>query len=145
MKISRLLREQPHSPNLGLLLVRITTGGLMCYLHGWSKLMAGTERWERLGSGLSDLLGLNFLSIPLGFMASFSESIAALCLIIGWYTRPSAFLLAFTMIVAVSKKIPEGLREAELPLLFLCLSLVLLSSGAGKWSIDYIISQKNNR
>ena len=58
MKISRLLREQPHAPNLGLLLARITTGGLMCYLHGWSKLMAGTERWERLGSGLSDLLGL---------------------------------------------------------------------------------------
>ena len=78
-------------------------------------------------------------------MASFSESIAALCLIIGWYTRPSAFLLAFTMTVAVSKKIPEGLREAELPLLFLCLSIVLLTSGAGKWSIDYIISQKNNR
>ena len=145
MKISRLLREQPHYPNLGLFLAQIITGGLMCYLHGWSKLMAGTDRWERLGSGLSDLIGLDFLSIPLGFMASFSESIAALFLIIGWYTHPSAFLLAFTMLIAVSKKIPEGLRDAELPLLFLCLSLVLLFSGAGKWSIDYIISQKNNR
>ena len=91
MKISRLLREQPHAPNLGLLLARITTGGLMCYLHGWSKLMAGTERWERLGSGLSDLLGLDFLSIPLGFMASFSESIAALCLIIGGIRVPLLF------------------------------------------------------
>ena len=120
MKISRLLREQPHSPNLGLLLARITTGGLMCYLHGWSKLMAGTERWERLGSGLSDLLGLNFLSIPLGFMASFSESIAALCLIIGWYTRPSAFLLAFTMIVAVSKKIQKVFMKPN------CLTFSLL-------------------
>ena len=104
--------------------------------------MAGTGRWERLGSGLSDLLGLDFLSIPLGFMASFAESIAALLIIVGWYTRPSAFLLAFTMLVAVSKKIPAGLREAELPLLFLCLSLLLLFSGAGKYSLDHIISKK---
>ena len=142
MNIHRLLLNQPHFPNLGLLFSRIITGGLMCYLHGWSKLMAGTGRWERLGSGLSDFLGLDFLSIPLGFMASFAESIAALLIIVGWYTRPSAFLLAFTMLVAVSKKIPAGLRDAELPLLFLCLSLLLLFSGAGKYSIDHLISKK---
>ena len=53
--------------------------------------MAGTGRWYIFGRGLSDLLGLDFLSIPLGFMASFAESIAALLIIVGWYTRPSAF------------------------------------------------------
>ena len=142
MNIHHLLLNQPHLPNVGLFLSRIITGGLMCYLHGWSKLMAGTERWERLGSGLSGFLRMDFLSIPLGFMASFAESIAAILIILGWYTRPSAFLLAFTMLIAVNKKIPSGLRDAELPLLFLCLSVLLLLSGAGKYSFDHFFSKK---
>ena len=134
--MNAFLLDKIHRPALALLIARVFTGGLMCYLHGWSKLMAGKERWERLGSGLSHSLGMDFLSIPLGFMASFSESIAAILIIVGWYTRPSAFLLAFTMLVAVSKKIPAGLRDAELPMLFLCLSLIILFSGAGKYSLD---------
>lgn len=140
--MNAFLLDKIHRPALALLIARVFTGGLMCYLHGWSKLMAGTERWERLGSGLSHSLGMDFLSIPLGFMASFSESIAAILIIVGWYTRPSAFLLAFTMFVAVSKKIPSGLRDAELPMLFLCLSLIILFSGAGKYSLDSQFSQK---
>ncbi len=140
--MNAFLLDKIHRPALALLIARVFTGGLMCYLHGWSKLMEGTERWERLGRGLSHSLGMDFLSIPLGFMASFSESIAAILIIVGWYTRPSAFLLAFTMLIAVSKKIPAGLRDAELPMLFLCLSLIILFSGAGKYSLDSQFSQK---
>lgn len=142
MNLNRLLLSQPHWPNLGLLLLRFATGSLMCYLHGWSKLFAGTDRWEKLGSGLSQLMGVDILSIPLGFMASFAESIAALFITIGFYTRPSAFLLAFTMMVAVSKKIPGGLREAELPLLFLTLSLGILFLGGGRFSVDAFLNKK---
>ena len=69
--MNAFLLDKIHRPALALLIARVFTGGLMCYLHGWSKLMAGTERWERLGSGLSHSLGMDFLSIPLGFMASF--------------------------------------------------------------------------
>ena len=128
--------------DLSLLIARIFNGYLMLSLHGWGKITAGTDRWKGLGSGLSDLIGLDFLSIPLGFMASFAESIGALLIILGLTTRPAAFLLAFTMFVAVCKKIPGGIKGAELPALFLCLSLVIMLSGAGKYSIDHLLKRK---
>ena len=129
-------------PDLSLLLARLFTGYLMLSLHGWGKITAGTDRWRGLGSSLSDLIGLDFLSIPLGFMASFAESIGAMLIIIGLSTRPAAFLLAFTMFVAVCKKLPGGIKGAELPALFLCLSLVIMLSGAGKYSLDYLLKRK---
>lgn len=128
--------------DISLLIARVFTGYLMLSLHGWGKITAGTDRWKGLGSGLSDLIGLDFLSIPLGFMASFAESIGALLIILGLTTRPAAFLLAFTMFVAVYKKLPGGIKEAELPVLFLCLSLVIMLSGAGKYSLDHLLKRK---
>ena len=108
--------------DLSLLFARLFTGYFMLTLHGWGKITAGTDRWNRLGSGLSDLIGLDFLSIPLGFMASFAKSIGALLIIIGLTTRPAAFLLAFTMYFAVCIKLSGDIKGAELPALFLCLS-----------------------
>ena len=128
--------------DISLLIARVFTGYLMLSLHGWGKITAGTDRWKGLGSGLSDLIGLDFLSIPLGFMASFAESIGALLIILGLTSRPAAFLLAFTMFVAVYKNLPGGIKGAELPLLFLCLSLVIMLSGAGKYSLDHLLKRK---
>jgi putative oxidoreductase len=128
--------------NTALLLGRLATGFLMVKLHGWSKLMAGTDRWEGLGSKLAQTIGLDFMSIPLGFMASFAESIAAILLILGLTTRPAAFLLAFTMMIASIKKLEGGLKAAELPLLFLLLSLIILLCGAGKYSLDHRIFRR---
>ena len=143
MSVFSFLFSNKYYPHLSLLIARVSTGFLMFYLHGWSKLLAGPNRWERLGTAVTNFIGLDFLSIPLGFMASFSESIAALLLIIGLYTRPAAFLLALTMLIAVSKKLPAGLKGAELPLLFFTLSLVLVLCGAGKFSLDNYISNNS--
>ncbi len=142
MKLTSIFISTKSNQDLSLLIARIFTGYLMFSLHGWGKITAGTDRWKGLGSGLSDLIGLDFLSIPLGFMASFAESIGALLIIIGLTTRPAAFLLAFTMFIAVSKKIPGGVKAAELPALFLCLSIVIMLSGAGKYSVDYLLNRK---
>jgi len=139
MQLNSFLFSTKSLTNTALLLGRITTGFLMVKLHGWSKLMAGTERWEGLGSTLAEAIGLDFMSIPLGFMASFAESIAAVLIILGLTTRPAAFLLAFTMLVASFKKLEGGLNAAELPLLFLTLSLIILLCGAGKYSLDHRI------
>ena len=143
MQLNSFLFSNKSLTNTALLLGRITTGFLMVKLHGWSKLMAGTERWEGLGSKLAEAIGLDFMSIPLGFMASFAESIAAVLIILGLTTRPAAFLLAFTMLVASFKKLEGGLKAAELPLLFLILSLIILLCGAGKYSLDHRIFRRN--
>jgi len=115
----------------------------MCYYHGWSKITADVSRWEKLGSSLTQWIGSEILNIPLGFMASFAESIGALFIAIGFLSRPAAFLLGFTMLVASSKKIGEvGIDGSELPLLFLMLSIVVLLKGSGKYSVDQYLFKK---
>tara|TARA_B100000579_G_C22823612_1_gene851919 strand:- start:473 stop:820 length:348 start_codon:yes stop_codon:yes gene_type:complete len=115
----------------------------MCYYHGWSKLIADSSRWERLGNNLTQWIGFDMLTVPLGFMAAFSESIGALFIAFGLLTRPAAFLLVFTMLVASSKKLLEaGIDGSELPILFLILSLVILFKGSGKYSLDRIFFKK---
>ena len=142
MQRNTILFSTKSYTNTALLLGRAATGFLMVKLHGWSKLMAGTDRWEGLGSKLAQTIGLDFMSIPLGFMASFAESIAAILLILGLTTRPAAFLIAFTMMIASIKKLEGGLKAAELPLLFLLLSLIILLCGAGKYSLDHRIFRR---
>jgi len=72
--MDRATKEQGTLLDSGLLIIRLFTGFLMFYLHGWSKLIAGPERWQKLGTALTDVFGLDFLALPFGFLASFSES-----------------------------------------------------------------------
>ena len=116
----------------------------MCYYHGWSKIKAGSELWEKVGSSISNFIGLDFLSIPLGFMASFSESIASLFIMVGIFTRPSAFLLAFTMLVASFKNLSaKGIDGSELSLIYFFLALIVFINGSDKFSLDSLILKKN--
>ena len=124
-------------------LLRLATGFFMCYFHGWSKLMSDSDRWYRLGATITEFIGNDALSIPLGFMAAFAESIGSLFIVIGLLTRPMAFLLFFTMLVASSKKLLQaGIDGSELPLLYLCLSFFILLNGPGKYSLDNLINSK---
>ena len=50
----------------------------MCYFHGWSKLISDSDRWNRLGLTLTQWIGFENLSTPLGFMATFAESIGSI-------------------------------------------------------------------
>ena len=83
--------------DISLLILRVTTGLLMFFGHGFSKLIAGTARWEKLGHAFTDLIGLDSFHIFFGFLASLSESIGALLVAFGLVTRFSSFFLFFTM------------------------------------------------
>ena len=138
-----LLSKKILLPETSYLVLRFSVGIMMCYYHGWSKLIADSSRWERLGNNLTQWIGFDMLTVPLGFMAAFSESIGALFIAFGLLTRPAAFLLVFTMLVASSKKLLEaGIDGSELPILFLILSLVILFKGSGKYSLDRIFFKK---
>ena len=132
-----LLNNKAILPETSYFILRFCTGIMMCYYHGWSKLLSDASLWEKLGKTLTQWIGIDTLSVPLGLMAAFSESIGALLIAIGLLTRPAAFLLGFTMLVASYKKLSEvGIDGSELPILFLILSLVILLKGPGKYSLD---------
>ena len=121
-----LLNSKSFFQETSFFILRFFTGLMMCYYHGWSKLLSDSSRWERLGNSLTQLIGFDSLKITFGFMAAFSESIGAILIAVGLLTRPATILLMITMIVASTKKISEvGINGSELPLIFLMLSFVI--------------------
>ena len=55
-----------NSPDIGILILRVFSGATMFMNHGIYKISAGTIKWERLGSALTDLIGFESLKIFLG-------------------------------------------------------------------------------
>ena len=90
------------SNDLGLLLLRLTVGGLMLF-HGIHKLVYGV-------AGLQDMLA--GLGLP-GFLAYFSlaaELVASILIILGAWTRVASAVMVGNMVVAI--------LMAHLPMLF---------------------------
>lgn len=143
MKYRFLFKSNVLFHSTSYFMLRLATGSMMCYLHGWSKLTGDPDRWYRLGTSLTQWIGIDALATPLGFMAAFAESIAALFLAVGFMTRHMAFLMFFTMLVASTKKITQaGIGGAELALLYLFLSLFIFFNGGGKYSLDHLFFKK---
>ena len=124
-----------------LLLLRVVFGLIMLINHGINKITADTTKWKRLGSALTDLIGFEFLSTFFGFMASFSESIGALLIVFGLFTRSASVLLFTTMLVASINHLIDN-EFPELAILYCILCLVLILSGPGKYSLDYMCFSK---
>ena len=106
-------------------------------VHGWPKLAAGAEKWEKLGGAMTHI-GVNVAPQFWGFMASMTEVFGGLFLILGFLTRLSSAMLTFVMLVATLMHFGEGhgLGNAghaiELGVVFLGLIFV----GAGKYAMD---------
>lgn len=122
--------------DLGLLLLRLTIGGLMLF-HGIHKLVGGVG----FISGMLESIGLP------GFIAYFSlaaEFLCSLMIIAGVWTRAAALVFAGNMAVAIlmahaaqifSVDPMTGGWAIELPMLYLMGAVVLIFTGAGKYAV----------
>jgi putative oxidoreductase len=125
------------SIHAGLLVLRIGMGFQML-LHGWPKISGGMEKWEKLGAKMS-LIGIDFAPTFWGFMAAFAEFGGGVLILLGWFTRPSSFLLAFTMLVAAIYHWSEegaGFMDASHALELFMVFVALYITGPGKYSLD---------
>lgn len=119
--------------DLGLLLVRLLTGGMML-THGIPKI------GRLLGDGpvrFADPFGLG-PEISLS-IAIFAEVICSALIILGFKTRWATIPLMITMLVAAFyAHWNDPFGKKELPLLYFAAFLGLLLSGGGKFSLDGI-------
>lgn len=126
----------PLSINISLLILRIAAGGFML-THGYSKLL------NLINGNMSfaDPIGLgNELSL---YLAVFAEIGCAVFILLGLFTRIATIPLIITM--AVAAFIIHGNDDfgtKEMSLIYLCSYIVILLSGAGKYSVDALISSK---
>lgn len=121
--------------------------GILFIAHGAQKLFAwfggygleGTGQWmESIGLAPGYLMAL---------MAGSAEFFGGLLLIFGFLTRPTSFVLAIIMVVAIfSFHIDNGLFMAtngyEFALTLFAISISLMFSGAGKLSLDNLVAQR---
>lgn len=122
--------------HIGLLILRIGIGGMFIY-HGAPKMFGGPETWERIGMAMASL-GINFIPVFWGFMASFSEFIGGICIVLGLFFRPVCVLLTITMAVAASSLLSRGngFRGAAHAIEDGIIFLSLIFIGPGKYSLD---------
>ncbi len=123
--------------NIGVLLLRGTAGVFMI-THGWPKLQNLMTSGEIM------------FPDPLGFgaetslvLAVFAEVLCAFLLVIGLATRLAAIPLIITMAVAVFIiHQNDGFAKQEMGALYLIIFITLLITGAGKYSLDYLLSRR---
>ena len=113
---------------------RVGAGLTMAMQHGYGK-MPPPDRF---------VSGLESMGFPapeaFAWMASLAEFGGGLFLAVGLLTRPSALFLAITMAVAFF--VAHGadtFDKRELSFLYLCLTLVFLAMGSGRFGIDRFI------
>ena len=124
--------------SLGVLILRVGLGGLMI-AHGIQKfkiiLSGGASKWlDPIGLGASTSL----------YLATFSELLCSLLLIVGLFTRASAFILAFTMFVAAFIFLKNStFAGRELAILFFVGFVALVLLGGGEFSLANLLFDKN--
>ena len=138
----RLLQtEQRWAP-----LVLRVVAGVIFFAHGAQKLFGWFGGYGLTGTGqFMDSLGLS-PGYAMALLAGSAEFFGGLALIIGLLVRPASVILAVTMVVAIlSVHLGNGLFMSnngyEFALALLAMTVSLLLSGAGKLSLDGVLSR----
>lgn len=122
--------------NVALLILRVTAGVLMAH-HGYQKL----THFSDIEPKFMEFLGLS-KGISLGLVVG-AEFFCSLLLIVGLVTRFTLIPLVITMIVAVFKTHSgEIFGDGETAFLYLAIYVTLLLKGAGKYSADSFLFNK---
>jgi len=129
--------------DIGILLLRLSTGIGFVFVHGWGKIFGGAELWTIIGKSMSNL-GITFTPGFWGFMASISEFGGGILILLGLFTRPASAFMAFTMMVAVITHLSrlDPWNKVIYPVEMLGVFLCLLFIGAGKYSLDNLLFKK---
>jgi putative oxidoreductase len=119
--------------SVGLLLLRLSIGCLML-VHGIPKIMGFGE----LADKFPDPIGMGS---QLSLVSAIGAEVGcSLLLILGLGTRVAALPLAFTMMVALFVvHADDPWKDKELAAVFLCVYISLVFTGAGRFSLDYVV------
>ncbi|PKP37523.1 MAG: DoxX family protein [Bacteroidetes bacterium HGW-Bacteroidetes-14] len=122
--------------SLALLIIR-AAAGLLMMTHGWSKI----QNFDNMVAGGFDPLGIGTsLSVILLIAAEF---VAAIMIVLGLLTRLSAIPLVFAMGVAVFvAHAADPIAVKELAIIYLAVFAGLFFTGAGSFSLDYLLFGK---
>ena len=104
--------------------------------QGWSKII-NPEKWYKLGNAVTKYFGdlIDFMNPFFGFLASLSESVGAVLILFGLFTKQSSMLLSLTMLFAALNHI-TGTGSPEKAWIYFSIFLAISLIGPGKYSLD---------
>ena len=127
--------------DVGLLLVRLSAGLMLFGFHGWEKLVAAFG-YVFQGQEWRFVNGVASLGFPVpGFFAvcaALDESVCALLLAAGLFTRYVAAVVAFNFIVATYRHVSTDMRF-ELAGLYLVVALLFVFAPPGRFALDSLL------
>ena len=110
--------------------------GLLFLVHGFEKLM----NFNELSYTFPSVLG--FGSYMTLMVSIFAEFCCSMFLITGLMVRLAVIPMIISMAVAFFDVHDAMFPEGELALIYLIMFVVLYFTGAGRYSLDYLIDQK---
>lgn len=125
--------------DLGLLVLRVSSGLFMAFGHGLKKLPPSEGLINNAGK-----MGFPFPEL-FAWSASFAEFFASLLIVLGVFVRPAAFLWICTMgTAAFIAHADDDFGTKEKALLYLAIGMSLLLTGGGKYSLSNILFKKKH-
>lgn len=117
--------------NIALLLLRAAAGILLFIDHGIPHIM----RFNTLQNSFFDPIGIGHRWSLL--LLIFAEVFCSLFIVLGLFTRLAAIPVVIAMAVAVFLfHKGQPLKEMEPAVIFMCMYLVILFTGPGRYSVD---------
>ncbi|UGA56130.1 DoxX family protein [Vibrio sp. VB16] len=145
MKIKMITKVLSSKSGISTLILRVPLG-LILVAHGAQKLFSWFGGYGLEGTG-QWMASIGFEpGYVMALLAGSGEFFGGLALIFGFLTRPAALIVAFTMAMAMSVHIGNGLFVAnngyEYALLLAVAALSLVFQGAGRYSMDQLMLNK---
>jgi len=119
-------------------MIRAAAGICLIYGHGWAKLMSGPAAVSASMAKNGYVPGFFF-----GYSALILETIGALCVALGLFTRFFAAALAIEMaIITFIAQWPNGYPRMELPFIWGIIFFAIALRGGGPYSLDRVIGKE---
>ena len=139
--------------SLGLLALRVMTGLMLLIGHGIPKITGFAARKDLFY--VPEFFPFKYLSPAVSLMLCIgAEVVAVSFVILGFATRPAAFVVGLTMVVAAFGYLgatpwflttPTLVETKELSLMYLIPMLAIILSGPGGYSVDAMIWRDSKR
>ena len=125
--------------DLSYLLIRLTVGGVL-FVHGWDKITR--QGLYAFASGSLARRGIE-PSVPLAAIVMFNETVGAICLMLGLFTRVVAAAIAIELsVITFYASFPNGFGWInpgggwEYPFLWGLIVFAVALRGGGPYSLD---------
>jgi putative oxidoreductase len=119
----------------GLLVARVGFGLAFFWFHGYPKLTAGPDGWERTGRAVSHV-GITFGYEWWGLAAALAETVGGLLFAAGLFFRPACLALLGVMVMATIEQYQRPAPQPEHALKNAFIFIGLFLTGPGRFSAD---------